>query len=71
MDNTYTKGILRFILFGLKQGQKEFGFTYESSKILYFKQLLEKHVPNNRFELSTDMDPESHQEITVYLVFEP
>lgn len=70
MDPEYIHGILCFILFGLKQGRKEFGFTCESAKILYFKQLLENFVPNTPYELSTDIDPDKHNEITVYLLFE-
>lgn len=70
MDPEYIHGIFRFILFGLQRGRKEFAFTYESAKILYFKQLLEKVVPNHPFDLSTDMDPDKHNEITLYLLFE-
>lgn len=70
MDPEYLHGILRFILFGLEKGRKEFAFTYESSKILYFKQLLETLVPNIPYELSVDMDPDEHNEITLYLLFE-
>ncbi len=69
MDPAYTMGILRQILFGLQKGRKEFAFTYESSQIQNLTETLQKlyGIP---FEISCDVDPDKHKEVTVYLLFE-
>lgn len=67
--DAYLTGVLRFILFGLQTGRKEFAFTYESSQIVYLVHALQKQY-GSTFEISCDLNPETHKEITIYLLFE-
>ncbi len=69
MDPAYMTGIIRYILFGLQKGLKEFAFTYQSSQIRNLTETLHK-LCGMPFEVSCDVDPDKNKEVTIYLLFE-